>query len=214
MELTSRQKQIVEIVKGNAPITSKKIAGHLGLTRSAIRAELTMLTLAGILSAKPRVGYLYSESENLNDFKKSLDGIRVQDVCSVPVVVNESDSVYDGIVLMFLEDVGSLIVLSEGHLAGIVSRKDIIKASMGNMDMHAVPIGLIMTRMPNIYLSYPSDHIYNAAKRLVDHDIDSLPVVEKKNKDGAVVYDVIGRLTKTTITKLFVETLEKNSVGG
>ncbi len=164
--------------------------------------------MSGILKAKPRVGYSYCNTVQLDQFRQSLANITVRDVCSLPVVINEADSVYDGIVAMFLENVGSLIVLSKGNLAGMVSRKDIIKASMGNIDIQSVPIGLIMTRMPNLYMAYPTDNIYNAAKRLIDHNIDSLPVVEKKERAGQVFYEVIGRLTKTTVTQLFVEVLE------
>ncbi len=168
--------------------------------------------MAGILEAKPRVGYSYCRDQQLARYRRTLDGIKVKDVCSVPVVIDESDSVYDGIVMIFLENVGSLIVLSEGKLVGMVSRKDIIKASMAAVDVKTMPIGMIMTRMPNLHLAYPTDNIYNAAKRLIDCGIDSLPVVEKRQRDGQVVYEVIGRLTKTTITKLFVEVLEMSDV--
>ncbi len=167
--------------------------------------------MSGILEAKPRVGYSYCHTVQLDQFRQKLANITVRDVSSLPVVINENESVYDGIVAMFLENVGSLIVLSNGRLAGIVSRKDIIKASMGHLDVQNVPIGLIMTRMPNLHMAYPTDNIYNAAKRLIDHGVDSLPVVEKKEKAGDVFYEVIGRLTKTTVTKLFVEVLEQTN---
>ncbi len=61
-----------------------------------------------------------------------------------------------------------------------------------------------MTRMPNIVYVEPKDSVLSAAKKLIDHEIDSLPVVEVIEKDKNI-YRVIGRITKTTITRLFVE---------
>lgn len=76
---------------------------------------------------------------------------------------------------------------------------------MGGMDLNKVPIGMIMTRMPNIVYVDLEDSVLNAAVKLIDHEIDSLPVVEEDEKN----YKVVGRITKTTITRLFVE-LGKN----
>jgi CBS domain-containing protein len=126
----------------------------------------------------------------------------------VPVVVDESSSLYDAIVLMFLEDVGSIYVSNNGFLSGVVSRKDFIRHARGGMDLNKVPIGMIMTRMPNIIFVDEEDSVLNAAIKLIDHEIDSLPVVEKGKKDEKN-YKIIGRITKTTITRLFVE-LGKN----
>ncbi len=206
IELNLRHKSIVAIVKQRGPITSEHIAMSLGLTRSAIRPELSMLTMAGILIAKPRVGYVYNHAYKDNAVRDKLEETTVKSVSAVPIVIDENASIYEGIVLMFLENVGSLIVLSEGALAGMLSRKDIIKAVMGQMDIHTVPIGVIMTRMPNIFVAYEDEPITVAAKRLIDHSVDCLPVVE--NCDAGEKACVIGRLSKTTIAQLFVELTE------
>lgn len=39
---------------------------------------------------------------------------------------------------------------------------------------------------------------------MIEHEIDSLPVVEEVDMEEKS-YKVIGRITKTTITRLFVE---------
>ena len=57
MELSNRQEKIVEIVKANGPITGEKIGEHLSLTRATLRPDLAILTMAGFLEARPRVGY-------------------------------------------------------------------------------------------------------------------------------------------------------------
>ncbi len=61
-----------------------------------------------------------------------------------------------------------------------------------------------MTRMPNLVTLTPEETAYDAAKKIVDHQVDALPVVKLLKQDGDVKYKVIGKVTKTTITKLFV----------
>ncbi len=60
MELTHRQEQIINIVKDNGPITGENIAEKLNLTRATLRPDLAILTMAGFLDARPRVGYFYT----------------------------------------------------------------------------------------------------------------------------------------------------------
>lgn len=68
---------------------------------------------------------------------------------------------------------------NEEILVGAVSRKDFLKVAMGGTDMHKVPIGIIMTRMPNIVCVNTEDSAYYAAQKIIEHEVDSLPVVEK-----------------------------------
>ncbi len=66
IELSKRQQQIVEIVKNNVPITGEHIAERLSLTRATLRPDLAILTMSGILEARPRVGYYYSGKPKIN----------------------------------------------------------------------------------------------------------------------------------------------------
>lgn len=204
IRFNKRQEKIIEIVKNNHPITGDDIATKLNLTRSTIRPDLSILTMVGILDARPRIGYFYTGKTSLGYVSDEIKRILVEDVKSMPVVLDESTSIYDAIVFMFLEDVGSIYITNDGVLSGVISRKDIIRSVMGGTDLYKIPIGVIMTRMPNIVYVEPKDSVLSAAKKLIDHEIDSLPVVEVIEKDKNI-YRVIGRITKTTITRLFVE---------
>jgi predicted transcriptional regulator len=205
IELTARQEQILDIVRKEGPITGEQIAEKLNLTRATLRPDLTILTMAGFLEARPRVGYFYVGKKPGEIFGDQLRKMLVRDYKSVPVVVEESTSVYDAVVTMFLEDVGNLYVVKEhGILAGTLSRKDVLKVAIGNQNMHEVPVSLAMTRMPNIVTVEPDETVYDAAKKLIDYQIDSMPVI--KVIDAAKKqYEVIGRFTKTTIARIFVE---------
>lgn len=202
MELSKRQKKIVEIVKEDGPITGEKIAGRLNLTRATLRPDLAILTMAGFLDARPRVGYFFTGKTGTELLTKEIRKYLVKDFQSVPIVIKEDDSVYEAISTMFLEDVGTLFIINEErHLTGVVSRKDLLRASIGNHDLNDVPVHIIMTRMPNVEVCQKEDLLIEAAKKLINKEIDGLPVVKKSN-DG---YEVVGRITKTTITQVFVE---------
>ncbi|GAB4073421.1 transcriptional regulator CcpN [Barrientosiimonas marina] len=202
MELSNRQKQIIEIVKDNGPITSEHIAEHLSLTRATLRPDLAILTMAGFLEARPRVGYFYTGKTGSELLTEAIKKFKVYEYQSVPVVVKEEATVYDAISTMFLDDVGTIFVVDrDACLTGVVSRKDLLRASIGNQELDAIPVHIIMTRMPNITVCYGDDQLIDAAKKLMNRQIDGLPVV----KDSEKGTEMVGRITKTTITKAFVE---------
>jgi CBS domain-containing protein len=201
IELSKRQERILEIVKENGPITGEHIAEKLNLTRATLRPDLAILTMAGYLDARPRVGYFYTGKTGTQLLTDKLKKLIVKDYQSMPVVINENVSVYDAIVTIFLEDVGTLFVTDDNHhLAGVLSRKDLLRASLGKQELSALPVNIIMTRMPNITMCKKDDLLIDVAKKLIDVQIDAVPVV-KETDSG---FEVIGRLTKTNITKAFV----------
>ena len=94
--------------------------------------------------------------------------------------MNENVSVYDAIVTMFLEDVGTLFVVdSDSKLVGVLSRKDLLRASIGNQELTTLPVNIIMTRMPNITMCHRDDLLIDVAKKLIDKQIDAVPVVKE-----------------------------------
>ncbi|WP_035288145.1 CBS domain-containing protein [Clostridium sp. KNHs214] len=210
IKLTDRQKEIIRLVKENQPMTSEKIAANLNLTRAALRPDLAILTMTGILDARPKVGYIYSNKPSYSLVYDYIRKITVGEIMSKPVVVKEDTSIYDAILHLFLNDVGTLFVENNDALVGAISRKDFLKIAMGGTDMHKVPVGIIMTRMPNIVCVYTKDTAYDAAKKIIDHEVDSLPVVEKFINEGKEFFKIVGKVSKTNITKIFVK-LGENS---
>ena len=188
MKFTNRQEEIIKIVKAGGPITSEAIAEKLGVTRAALRADLAILTMTD------------------GDILENISKIRVGDIMSKPVTVNDDTMVYDAIVHLFLHDVGTLFVESNGSLVGAVSRKDFLKIAIGGTDIHKVPVGIIMTRMPNIIYGTVEDSAYTLAKKIIEHEIDSIPIVEKSydSDDEKFNLKIVGKISKTNITKLFV----------
>lgn len=206
IQLSERQEKIIDIVKYNEPITSENIAKSLELTRGTLRPDLAILTMSGILDARPKVGYFYTGKTTFSFISEKIQEIKVSERKSVPIVVDEETSVYDAIVTMFLEDVSTIFVVSNGFFTGVVSRKDFLKNAIGGLNLHKTPVAVIMTRMPNIVVTTLEESVLDAATKIIDHEIDSLPIVEEVEKDnGDKAYKVVGRITKTTIARLFVE---------
>lgn len=207
MELSDRQKLIIEIVKDNEPISGDNIAAQLKLSKSTLRSDLAVLTMIGILDARPKVGYIYSGLDFHPLIQEQLNDLLVEDLMAPSVNIPQETTIKDAITTLFMYDVGSLFITeSDTHsLAGILSRKDLLRSvAMGNnLD---VPVALIMTRMPNIYVTHPKMSIIHAAKLISRHEIDTLPVVEEKNSKK-----VVGKISKTILVNLLIEVAEKGN---
>lgn len=201
MTLTERQKEIIDIVRKYQPITGKEIGERLYLTRSALRTDFSILTKMNILESKPKIGYSYIEKK---------DSEKVKDIMGPSITVDTNLSVYETILNIFSKDVGTIFITDQGSLVGVVSRKDLLKIAIGRTDIEKIPINIIMTRMPNIIYAEENESILESVKKLIKHQIDSLPVVRIEEKGGKKIYHTVGRLTKTNIAKLFMETLSKN----
>jgi DeoR family transcriptional regulator, catabolite repression regulator len=118
-------------------------------------------------------------------------------------VIRENVTVYDAIVSLFLEDVGTLFVVDEeGILQGVVSRKDFLKTALSGGDMHKMPVAVIMTRLPHIHTISEDATVMDAVQQICEHEIDALPVVRPH---GRSAYKVVGRITKTNLARLLLE---------
>ena len=182
IQLNQRQQKIIEIVKENQPITSENIASMLNVTRATLRSDLAILTMTGILDARPKVGYFYTGVSQINLLGNDIKEKKVEDMMGMPVVVKKDVSLYDVIVEMFLSDVGSIFIIDDQeNLCGVVSRKDLLKATIGGLDINKMPIGMVMTRTPNVVTVEREDSIVLAARKIIEHEIDSIPVVDTDN---------------------------------
>ena len=129
------------------------------------------------------------------------------------IIIRENCSIYDAIVTLFVEDCGSIFVVSnENLLSGIVSRKDFLKTTIGQADIHKVPVSVIMTRMPNIITTTAEETVVGVVKKIVEHEIDSMPVVKCFiDTQGEEKLEIVGKVTKTNIARLFLDMAENGT---
>lgn len=206
--MTSRQLEIIGIVKEHEPITGDSIAEMLDISRTTIRSDLSILVMLGLLNAKPKVGYLIGKrASEEGQVSAVLGKIKVKDVQSMPVIVRETVTVNDAVITLFIENVGSLIVTDEeGNLQGIISRKDLLKVTLGNTNPASIPVSMVMTRQPNIITVTPEESVIDAAGKMIRHQVDSLPVVESRVDENNVTrLEIVGRVTKSTMTRVLLD---------
>ena len=107
MKLTERQEEIIKIVKENQPISGDKIATQLGLTKPTLRSDLSVLTMTGILAAKPKVGYFFAGSRVDPLLFDSVYDRRVEDMMVSPICLPQTTTLSDCVTHLFRYDVGT-----------------------------------------------------------------------------------------------------------
>ena len=202
MKLTTRQTEIINIVKAEQPISGEKIAQNLGLSRATLRNDLSILTMTGLLDAKPKVGYFYTGQKMQPLYIESCYSKKVADVMTSPLIVEQNMSVYDAATSLFLYDIGSIYVKNEyGDLAGLLSRKDLLRFAISGNNLEKTPVAVIMTRMPNIHTITADKTLLEAGYILSQYEVDSLPVLEKVDSKK-----IIGKISIKHIMKAFIQT--------
>lgn len=90
-------------------------------------------------------------------------------------------SVFEALELMAEKNLGALVVLEDGALAGIISERDYArKVILLDRGSHETAVGEIMTR--EVITVTPSDSLHHCIELMTNHHIRHLPVLE----DGAL----------------------------
>jgi len=201
LELSQRQMKIIEIVKEHQPISGETIAKQLGLSRATLRNDLSILTMTGLLDARPKVGYFYTGQTVEPLLFEKLYHTKVAEVMIPPLLISQTVSVYEAVTTLFMYDVGSLYVKNDqDELIGVLSRKDLLRFAISNAAPEKTPVAMIMTRMPNIVTITPEETILTAGTLLGRHEVDTLPVVDPQEPKK-----VIGKITKTRLMNYFIQ---------
>nr|WP_186338270.1 CBS domain-containing protein [Lacticaseibacillus paracasei] len=200
--MTQRQNKIIQLLKAESPMTGETLATKLNISLATIRADLRLLTTIGILDARPKVGYAYQGENLLQMDSQKFFQTTIAAILLPPTEIKLTTSMEEAVTKLFLADVGSLYVLDDdGALVGLISRKDLLRASFTNRDT-TLPASIVMTRMPNVITVTADTSIIAASKLLLKHNVDSLPVVQNAGDTH-----VIGKITKNRIFKYLIETL-------
>ncbi|MFS7400043.1 helix-turn-helix transcriptional regulator [Carnobacterium maltaromaticum] len=199
MELTTRQKKIIQIVKTDEPISADNIAKQLSLSKPTLRSDLAILTMTGILDARPKVGYFFS-GQNFDPLLfDDLYEKKITEIMVPPINVKKETTVSDAVTMLFMHDVGTLYVVENDELLGVISRKDLLRSTISSTDTHTIPVAMIMTRMPNVITIQENERILDVGYKIIQHEIDSIPVVDTQNP-----LKVIGKISKTVVLKHFI----------
>lgn len=123
-----------------------------------------------------------------------------------------SDTVYDALVKLAEKNVGALVVLDEGKLAGIISERDyarkVVLLGRGSLktEVREIMTSKVITIAPN-------ESVNQAMNLMTEHKIRHLPVVDEGQVMGVIS---IGDLVKSIIAeqKFTIDQLENYIAGG
>lgn len=118
--------------------------------------------------------------------------MRVADVMTEASISDSpTDTLRDAARLMWHEQTGSLVVLDGGDLVGIITERDILKASAHGVAMDALTVGEAMTT--EVVTTTADTSIRDAARLMAQHWIRHLPVVDDDKVVGMLSQrDVMG----------------------
>ncbi|MBD2867781.1 CBS domain-containing protein [Paenibacillus arenilitoris] len=205
IQLSTRQLELLELVKKHAPVTGEQLAEYLGVSRPTLRSDLSLLVMLGLLDAKPKVGYFLGNAyRSVNEPIERLGALKVREVQGVPVNVPDSLSVHDAVITLFTENADTLLVVNERkRFAGIVTPKDLLKITLGNPSSAAVPVSMVMTRYPNVVTLTPEDSVMDAIRKMSHHQVDCLPVIVPCGEQAEP--EVAGWVSKSNIIRLIAD---------
>lgn len=126
--------------------------------------------------------------------------LMVRDVMTASPVSMESDaSAVDAARAMMAEDVGSLPVVSEGSLVGMVTDRDlVIKVIARDLDANKVLVAECCTEDPVV--AGPDEPLDAALRRMAEAQVRRLPVVEDERLVGIVAQADVARAAQRAAT--------------
>ena len=126
--------------------------------------------------------------------------------------VDPTTPIIDAIKLLAEKQIGDLLVLEDGLIAGILSERDIVRRIAAENDFHHnTPVNAYMTK--RVYTINPSQTIEDCMQMMTEKRIRHLPVVEDEKPIGMIS---IGDVIKAIISsqEFTIDQLKKYISGG
>jgi CBS domain-containing protein len=106
--------------------------------------------------------------------------------------LSPDQSVSEAMQVIFDRDIGSVLVMREGRLAGLITQRDMLKAvAKSNGNPGGVAIEDAMTR--DLVVCSPEDSVDYARSVMTERHISHLPVVEGDNLVGIISFHDIAK---------------------
>lgn len=139
--------------------------------------------------------------------------MKVKDLMtSEPTKIGPDDGCAQAAMLMREEDCGSLPVVRDGVLVGIITDRDIvIRAAADGRDLKTTKVSEVMSADPiTIGPDADSDE---AAKLMAEHQVRRLPVVEQGRLLGIIVTAQLARREKESQTGKVIKEISEPASG-
>ncbi|WP_338556950.1 helix-turn-helix transcriptional regulator [Paenibacillus sp. KS-LC4] len=216
IQLSSRQLELIELVKKHAPVTGEQLADYIGVSRPTLRSDFSLLVMLGLLDAKPKVGYFLGNAyrgTDSSETRQRFDHMKVAEIQGVPVNIPDTLSVHDAVITLFTENADTLLIVNEDKkFVGIVTPKDLLKITLGNAGAASIPVSMVMTRFPNIVTLSSEDSVADAIRKMILHQVDCLPVITSVDESGQGP-EVTGWVSKSNIIRLMSDIAAAEELG-
>lgn len=122
--------------------------------------------------------------------------MRVAQIMSTDLCTAEPEAtVGEAATLMGEHQVGSVLILEDGHLVGILTERDIVRALSSTHDAPIRPVVEWVTKDPRTVS--PDVEVRDALRTMVDGGFRHLPVVEGEKVVGMIsIRDVAGAMSE------------------
>lgn len=125
-----------------------------------------------------------------------------------PTTVDASENVLESARLMAAEDVGSLPVVDDGQLVGMVTDRDLVLQVLAkDLDPHKTTVGSVCSENPVVVA--PEDSLAEALQRMARERVRRLPVVEDRRLVGILAQADVSRAAEPEATGRMVEEISE-----
>ena len=126
-----------------------------------------------------------------------------------PTVVSSDTTVVDAARAMTTENVGSLPIVDQEKLVGIVTDRDLVTNVLAkDLDPRKVPVSDVGTENPEFVR--PEDPLDAALQRMAEKQVRRLPVVEDGRLVGILAQADVSRTAQAESTGRMVEEISEN----
>jgi len=126
-----------------------------------------------------------------------------------PTVITSDTTVVDAARAMTTENVGSLPIVDQETLVGIVTDRDLVTNVLAkDLDPHKVPVSDVGTENPIVV--GPEDPLDTALQRMAEKQVRRLPVVEDGRLVGILAQADVSRTAQAESTGRMVEEISEN----
>jgi CBS domain-containing protein len=128
------------------------------------------------------------------------DGQTLADIMTPdPDTVTPGTSIHDAALMMADDKIGSLLVMSDGHLAGIVTDRDIVtKAIARGLNPQTEPVGPIASEI--MVTATPRMSLRDAAALMAERQVKRLPVLDGGQLVGIVSMQDLAQATPPAVS--------------
>jgi CBS domain-containing protein len=126
-----------------------------------------------------------------------------------PATIAADEDVVEAARLMATHDVGSLPVVDEGKLVGMVTDRDLVLQVVAkDLDPHKTTVGTVCSANPVVV--GPEDSLDEALQRMAREQVRRLPVVEDARIVGILAQADVSRAAEPEATGRLVEEISES----